>query len=96
MLTYCMGPAHRYPGFQHATGAAAGLVAALRLSALALAASIAMQRLLRLTVPLGLVSGYAVLLQTGALVAFLFETGAKLSRGSRTAESAADHEDILT
>ena len=54
----------------------AGLVAALRLSALALVASIAIQRLLRVTAPLGLVSGYAVLLQTGALVAFLFQTGA--------------------
>ncbi len=65
------------PQLQPASAAAAGLVAALRLSALALAASIAMQRLLRLTAPLGLVGGHAVLLQTGALVAFLFQTGAQ-------------------
>ena len=55
-----------------------GLVAALRLSALALAVSIAIQRLLRVTMPLGFVSGYAALLQTGALVAFLLQTGAQL------------------
>jgi len=57
-------------------------VAALRLSVLALAASIAVPRLLRLTAPLGLVTGYAVLLQTGTLVAFLFQTGARPSRKS--------------
>ena len=54
----------------------AGFVSALRLSLVALAVTVALQRLLRVKALAGLLSGSVVLLHAGALVAFLFHTGA--------------------